>query len=190
MQRKTGVLALALVLALGAAGCSTMTVSTDYDRTAAFAAYKTFDFIPAQEVKNELIRARIESAIEAQLVTKGLARSAENPDLLIAGHGKLDSQTQFDTTSFGYGWGGWGGYWGPYGGYGAYGGGMGTTTTVAREVPVGTLILDVVDAKTKKLVWQAVASDTLDTNATAEERDWRINKAMEKIFAGFPPKTK
>ena len=70
-----------------------------------------------------------------------------------------------------------------------YGGvGMGTSTTTAREVPVGTLIIDVVDAKEKKLVWQAVASDTIDTNARADERDYRIKKAMEKIFAGFPPK--
>ena len=190
MQRNTVVLALALVLALGAAGCSTMTVSTDYDKTASFAAYKTFDFIPAEEVKNPLIRQRIEDAITTQLQAKGLTRSADSPDLLIAGHGKLSSETHFDTTSFGYGMGGWGGgYWGGYRGYGAYGG-MGSSTTVAREVPVGTLIIDVVDAKGKKLIWQAVASDTLDTNARADERDYRINKAMEKIFAGFPPKTK
>jgi hypothetical protein len=176
---------LLAVLALGA--CSTMTVSTDYDKTASFAAYKTFDFIPAQEVKNPLIRQRIEDAITAQLVAKGLTRSSDNPDLLIAGHGKLSSETHFDTTSFGYGMGGWGGgYWGGYGGYGAYGG-MGSSTTVAREVPVGTLIIDLVDAKEKKLIWQAVASDTLDTNARADERDYRINKAMEKIFSGYPP---
>jgi hypothetical protein len=165
-----------------------MTVSTDYDKTASFAAYKTFDFIPAAEVKNPLIRQRIEDAITAQLQAKGLTRSSDNPDMLIAGHARLSSETHFDTTSYGYGWGGWGGYRGPYGGYGGYGG-MGSSTTVAREVPVGTLIIDVVDAKGKKLIWQAVASDTIDTNARADERDYRINKAMEKIFAGFPPKT-
>ena len=188
MRRLTTSTCVVLLAVLALAGCSTMTVSTDFDRSASFAAYKTFDFIPAEEVKNPLIRQRIEDAIAAQLQAKGLTRSSENPDLLIAGHGKLSSETHFDTTSFGYGWGGWGGYWGPYGGYGAYGGGMGTSTTVAREVPVGTLIIDLVDAKAKKLVWQAVASDTIDTNARTDERDYRINKAMEKVFAGFPPK--
>jgi hypothetical protein len=188
MRTRTAHATVILLAALALAGCSTMTVSTDYDRTASFAAYKTFDFIPPQEIKNPLVRQRIEDAITAQLQAKGLTRSSENPDLLIAGHGRLSSETHFDTTSFGYGMGGWGGYWGPYGGYG--GAGMGSSTTVAREVPVGTLIIDLVDAGTKKLVWQAVASDTLDPGATAEERDYRINKAMEKIFAGYPPQGK
>jgi hypothetical protein len=174
---------LGIIVALGITGCSTLSVSTDYDRSATFTGYKTFDFIPAPEVKNQLVRSRIEDAITKQLVAKGLTRSSDNPDLLIAGHAKLSSEVHFDTTSYGYGWGGWGGYWGPYGGYG----GMGTSTTVAREVPVGTLIIDLVDAKSKKLVWQGVASDTLNPNASAEERDWRINDAMQKMFAGYPP---
>ena len=186
MRRLTTPTCVVLVAVLALAGCSTMTVSTDFDRTASFAAYKTFDFIPAEEVKNPLIRQRIEDAIVAELETKGLKRSSDNPDMLISGHAKLSSETQFNTTSFGYGMGGWGGYWGPYGGYGGMG--MGTSTTTAREVPIGTLIIDLVDAKEKKLVWQAVASDTIDTNARADERDYRIKKAMEKIFAGFPPK--
>jgi len=187
MRNRTAQTTLILLAVVALAGCSTMTVSTDFDRSVSFAAYKTFDFIPAEEVKNPLIRARVEDAITKQLAAKGFTRSSDNPDVLIAGRARLTSETHFDTTSYGYGWGGWGGYHGPYGGYG-YGGGMGTSTTVAREVPVGTLIIDVVDAKAKKLVWQAVASDTVDTNARADERDYKINKAMEKIFKDFPPK--
>lgn len=186
MRRLTTSTCVVLVAVMALAGCSTMTVSTDFDRSASFAAYKTFDFIPAEEVKNPLIRQRIEDAIVAELETKGLTRSSDNPDVLIAGRAKMSSETQFNTTTYGYGWGGWGGYRGPYGSYGAVG--MGSSTTTAREVPVGTLIIDLVDAKEKKLIWQAVASDTLDTNARADERDYRIKKAMEKIFAGFPPK--
>jgi hypothetical protein len=185
MRNRASQSVVILLAVLALAGCSTMTVSTDYDRSASFAAYKTFDFIPAPEVKNPLIRARVEEAITKELTAKGFTRSSENPDLLIAGHVRLSSETHFDTTSYGYGWGGWGGYWGSYGGMG-----MGSSTTVAREVPVGTLIIDLVDASAKKLVWQAVASDTIDSSATAEERDYRINEAMKKIFAGFPPQAK
>jgi hypothetical protein len=182
MRKPFAALGLLLAVALVTGACSTMSVSTDYDRGANFAAYKSFDFIPAPEVKNPLIRERVEKAIARQLEAKGMIRSAENPDILIAAHGKLSSETHFDTTTFGYGTGAWGGYWGRYGRTG-----MASSTTVAREVPIGTMIIDVVDAKAKKLVWQAVASDTLDPKATPEERDARINKAMEKIFAGFPP---
>ncbi len=185
MRKSFAVLGMLLALALVTGACSTMSVSTDYDRGANFTAYKTFDLIPAPEVKNPLVRERVDAAIVTQLEAKGMTRSAANPDILIAAHGKVSSETHFDTTSFGYGMGGWGGYWGPYGGAG-----MASSTTVAREVPVGTLIIDVVDAKAKKLVWQAIASDTLDPNARPDEREYRINKAMEKIFAGFPPATK
>lgn len=185
MSKPFAVSTILIAAALVAASCSTMSVTTDYDRSANFTSYKTFDFIPAEEMKNSFLRERIEDAITAQLVAKGFTRSSDNPDFLIAGRGKLGKETHFDTTSFGYGMGGWGGYWGPYGGAG-----MGSSTTVAREVPVGTLIIDVVDAKAKKLVWQAIASDTLDPNARPDEREYRINKAMEKIFAGFPPSAK
>jgi hypothetical protein len=173
---------LILVLALGVAGCSTMSVSTDYDLTASFTSYTTFDFIPAPEVRNPLIRARVEDAITKQLEAKGLKKSSDSPDLLVSAHGRLSSETQFDTRSFGYGWGRWGGYWG--------GMGMGSSTTTARQVPVGTLIIDLVDAASKKLVWQAVASDTIDQNSSAQERDYRINEAVTKIFKGYPPPAK
>jgi hypothetical protein len=156
-----------------------MTVGTDYDRSADFSKYKSFDLAPAPEFKNPLMRDRIESAIAGQLEGKGFVRSGAQPDFIVAVHGKLGKETQFDTTSFGYGWGGGWGYWGRAG--------MGTSTTVARQVPVGTLIVDVVDAREKKLVWQAVASDTLDPQASAEKRDKLVNEAMAKIFASFPP---
>ena len=175
--------AVALPVAFGLAACSTMSLTTDYDRNTDFSKYATFEFIPAKEIKNPLIRERVENAIAKQLETKGLKAASGSADLLVAAHGRLDSQTQIDYTSFGYGWGGWGGYWGGYGG-------MGTTTATAREIPVGTLIIDLVDGQTKKLVWQAVASDTLDPSATPEEREYNINAKMKKIFAGYPPQAK
>ena len=97
-------------------------------------------------------------------------------------HGRVDNETQVRTDSFGYGWGRWG-YWGPYGM------GGGATTTVS-QVPVGTLIIDLVDAKAKQLVWQGVGKDTLKPSASPEERDERVGKAMAKIFASFPPGVK
>lgn len=182
---RTRLLTAVMVASVAAVGCSTMTVGTDYDRTVDFSAYKTFDITHQQETRNNLIRERIDGAIERQLTAKGFTRSSESPDLLVAVHAKLGRETHFDTTTFGYAWGpGWG-YWGRWG-YPA--GGM--STTVAHQVPVGTLIIDVVDARQKKMIWQAVASDTLDPHASADEHDRRVNQAMEKIFANFPPKAK
>ncbi len=54
----------------------------------------------------------------------------------------------------------------------------------------GTLIIDLVDARERKLVWQAVASDTVNPRSSAAERDEAINQAVAKIFADFPPQTR
>jgi hypothetical protein len=183
-----GIGTLALVAVLGLGGCSTLEVSTDYDKNADFSKYSTFSLIPAKEIKSDLTRDRIEGAIATQLTAKGLKLAQGNANLLVAYHARLDKETQLDTTSFGYGWGGgWGGYYGPMG-Y-PYGG-MAATTTTVREIPVGTLFVDLVDASEKKMVWQGVASDTLDPKATADDKDYRVNNAVKKMFSSFPPKTK
>ena len=49
MRNRAVTTTVILLAALVLGACSTMTVSTDYDRAASFAAYKTFDFIPAEE---------------------------------------------------------------------------------------------------------------------------------------------
>jgi len=180
--RTLGTLALATA---ALAACSTVKVSTDYDKTADFSKYSTFSFLPSKEIKSNLVQERLEDAVTKQLTAKGLKLVTGGAELWVAYHVRLTSETQMDTTSFGYGWGpGWG-YWGAYG----YGG-MGATTTTVREVPVGTLIVDLVDAGEKKLVWQGVASDTLDPQANADQKDYRVNNAAEKMFARFPPKAK
>jgi hypothetical protein len=172
--------ALALTAAAGLAACSTLSVTTDYDPAVDFSKLKTFRFERVTEIRNPLAYDRIVRAVTAELAAKGLAQAGAEADLVVAVHGRVDNETQIRTDSFGYGWGRWG-YWGPYG----YGGGS-ATTTVSR-VPVGTLVVDLVDAKAKQLVWQAVAKDTLKPGASPDERDYRVGRAMKKVFAGFPP---
>jgi hypothetical protein len=182
-MRKT-LFATMVAVALGAlVGCSTVEVSSDYDRTVDFSTYKTFDFAPAPEINNPLVYERIREAVSAELVAKGFTLEAGSPTLIVALHGRLSSETKMDTTAYGYGMGGWG-YRGYYrGGYG----GMGTASTTVREVPVGTLIVDIVDAKEKKLVWQGMASDSLDPKASADTRDRRVKDAVKQMLEHFPP---
>ncbi len=183
MRRLT--LATAVVLAQGAlVGCSTVQVSTDYDQTAHFSAYSTFDVQPASEIRDQLVHQRIVSAVEAELTEKGLRREANSDGLLVVLHGRMSTKTELDTTTYGYGWGRWG-YWHRRG-YGS----TGVARTTVREVPVGTLVVDLVDAREKKLVWQGIASDTLDPDASPKEKDRRVREAINKMFAGFPPATR
>jgi hypothetical protein len=170
------VIAAALGLAAGLIACSTLTVSTDFDPAANFTQYKTFTVMPLEQFKNNTITAdRIKAAITQALQAKGLQPASEAADLQINVFAKLSKETQ--VTSTGTGYGGWG--------YRGWGGGMSTTTV--QNVNVGTLVVDLVDAKTTKPVWRGMASDTIDQKSTGQQKQEALNYAMNQMFEKYPP---
>jgi hypothetical protein len=167
----------ALGLVAGLMACSTVTVGTDYDPAANFSQYKTFTIMPlTQFEKIPLTADRIKAAITQALQARGLQPVSEAADLQIEVFAKLSQETQATTTGAG-GYGGWG--------YRGWGGGMSTTTV--QNVAVGTLVVDLVDAKTNKPVWRGTASDTLDPKSTGEQKQEALNYAMNKMFEKYPP---
>ena len=103
--------------------------------------------------------------------TKGFSKS-ENPDVLISLFTKERERIDvYNNMGWGFGWG-----WGP-------GWGMGYTRTTTT--PEGTLIIDIVDAKTKELVWQGIGTGYLTTNSN--EKDERIAEFVTKILEKYPP---
>jgi hypothetical protein len=59
-----------------------------------------------------------------------------------------------------------------------------------REILVGTLAVDIIDARKQEIAWRGLGTKEIDTNAKPEKRDSNINKAVEKIFKNYPPKVK
>jgi hypothetical protein len=166
-----------LVLAAAAfVGCSTITTTVDYDRSEDFSKYRTYGWIGTGNLRNDLVEKRIVAAVDQQLAAKGLTKS-DSPDVLVAVHGRLSKETQI--TAYNTGWG-----------YGYRRGGMGVTTATAKDVPVGTLILDFVDGKDKDLVFRGTATSTIDGSASPEDRDKKIQEAVQKILENYPPKKK
>jgi hypothetical protein len=155
--------------------------SYDYDKSANFASFKTYAHKEGTPVGQPLIDERIVSAIDAQLTAKGLTKVESNPDVVVVYHIAFDKQKDISTFSSGYG----GGY-GPYG-YG-WGGGMSSTTTQVRDILVGTLVVDIADAKAGKLAWRGMGVKEVNTQANPEKRDKSINNALKKIFKNYPPK--
>jgi hypothetical protein len=174
-MRTTSACSVAIVMSLAAAACSTITVSTDYDRAVDFTRFASFELRTGQSLKNPLMRDRIEAALVRELESKGLTRAAGRPDLWVSAHVRMSNEKQIDTTRFGYRWGRWG-YWGG-----------GTAVTTVRKVPVGTLIVDLVDAERKELVWQGVASDAIDPGADAAARDKAVAAMIATMLKDYPP---
>jgi Domain of unknown function (DUF4136) len=161
-------------------------VSYDYEKSANFAAFKTYAHKDGTKVGQSLIDDRIVAAIETELAAKGLTKSESNPDLFVVYHVAFDKQKDISTFSSGYG----GGY-GPYGwGWGGAGWAGGTTTTQVRDILMGTLVIDLADAKKGQLAWRGMGVKEVDTQAKPEKRDKSINNAVKKIFKNYPPKQK
>jgi hypothetical protein len=65
---------------------------------------------------------------------------------------------------------------------------MTTSSATVHEIPVGTLIIDLVDASSNKLVWRGTGTDVVSTKP--EKNAEKINKIVPKIFKNYPPKKK
>jgi Domain of unknown function (DUF4136) len=180
MQKRLVTLALAMVLTPTLA--LAQKTSYDYDKTANFTGFKTYALKDGTKVGQPLIDDRIVAALEAELAAKGLTKSDANPDLFVVYHVAFDKQKDISTYSSGHG---------GYGAYGwGYGGGWagGTTTTQVRDILVGTLVVDMADAKKGQVIWRGMGVKEVDTQAKPEKRDKSINSAMTKIFKNYPPK--
>jgi hypothetical protein len=73
--------------------------------------------------------------------------------------------------------GGWGWRWG---------GGFGDATTTTDTYRVGTLVVDLFDTKSKKLIWRGSESDALSDKSSKNIKN--LDKGVEKLFREFPPK--
>jgi hypothetical protein len=164
-------------------GCSSIYgVSYDYNKYTNFARLRTYDWLPFaannENRKNEKIDninlTRIRTAVSNQLESKGLEVSSEHPDFLIAVY--LKTKERLSVINYG------GPYVYPYYGYGPY---WGTSRIVQYEE--GTLLLDFIDPKSKKLIWRGSAKSDLDSVSTPEKREKMIYEAVQKILANFPP---
>lgn len=177
-------------LALAVVGCSGISVTTDYNPAAvpSMQAYQTYTWIPNPgdredpELNNPILIARIETAVDAALQAKGFQKVESGGDFLVGWYADVDQRTDYTTVNSYYGGYGWGGWYG-----GGMGGGMGTSRTTAHNWEEGTLVIVVADAKSKELVWNGSATAEVGKAGSPEERQSRINGAVEKMFANFPP---
>jgi hypothetical protein len=172
-------LALLAFVAAAAAGSG-----TDYDPKTDFSAYRTFAWKEGTPAPSSLTEDRLHAAVQRELEEKGLKEDADAPDLYVVTHVSVRVEQRVDVDHFGYDL---------YPGYryrGRYYRTYHPRTTDVRvyEVPIGTLVVDLVDAKTNKLVWQGVISDTVRAGSSPEKRTKRVNKKVEKLFRKYPPR--
>ncbi|TWJ00093.1 uncharacterized protein DUF4136 [Mucilaginibacter frigoritolerans] len=171
-------LAITFLIISGLSACTSYDYYTAAINKTNMSGYHTFAWMPQGNKDDKKIDgsvvadAKIKDAATTQLVSKGLRLSQKNPDLVvnyttIVGRG---TRTNYYSPYYGgypgwgwgfgggFGWGGWGwgGYYRPYYNYYgapfAYYGGL--TYAEKEHYKEGTLIIDLIDTHTRKIVWR------------------------------------
>jgi len=176
--------AMAAALVLSGAAAFAQDVKVDFDKSANFDAIKTFAVKIGTSWNNQISEKRVVDEITQTLTEKGWKSAPEDKaDAIVVLHGATEKQKSLNT--FYSGMGGYGGY-----GWRGWGGGMGTgtATTTESEYLVGTLVVDIFDAKTKQLMFRGTAQDELSDKP--EKNVKKLNKASDKMFKDFPPGSK
>ena len=177
-----------LMLMLVFTACSSVKITYDYDKTIDFTQFKTFEYYgwaaESDKILNQLEKERIEHAFGEELKKRGLEYVESDGDLIVALYIMTQEKTQYNATTTGMGYGGYYGY-GPGWGWGpGYGVGMTTTTVSEYNYTVGTLVIDVFDASNERLIWESIATGTVDDNP--QNREKNIPKTVAKIMAPYP----
>ncbi len=174
-------MASGLLLAGSLATAVAQDVRTDYDRDANFAQYHTFS-VYRVHASDGIMENRLRRNIAASLTERGFREVPQGGDLAITAIGAVRNRQEFNTfySGFGPGWGY--GRWGGWYGWGGWGGGPSRTTVY--NIPMGTMAIDVYDAKSHQLLFRGTAADDLSKNPDKNER--KNEKAVDKIFDKLP----
>lgn len=172
-----------LIGLIALASCSSVKFSSDKDPEADFSQYKTLSYYgwadESSKVLNDLEKKRIESSFAEEFKKRGLSIQETGGDIVVSLYIVVDQKTGVTAYNNYYGAG-------PYGYRGGWGWGMGygTTSYSQYDYYVGTLICDVFDSKTKKLVWQGVVSGEIDENP--RNREQNIPRVVKELMKRFP----
>jgi hypothetical protein len=178
-------------LALAVAGCSSLKVKTDYDPNVDFARYNTYAWLkppvkdgasesPVEELvdpfaRNSLLDKRVRSAVEKELAARGYQKASDGSGhFRVAYHVILKDKTRVRTNP--------GVYYGGYYDRGHYGASYGGASSY--DYQEGTLLIDVIDARSDSIAWRGWA---IGTNKEGYYSEKQVAKAAHKILEKFPP---
>jgi hypothetical protein len=164
----------AALLALIGAGCASIDVGASFDPAIAVAPLTTFDFEtqtgpPTGDPRldgNPFFETRLLAAVEFEMAAKGLRRDPASPRLLVHYHASVDRRLdviQVDRAR-----------------------GYQTDTVSYAEWEEGTIVIDIVDAATKRVIWRGWGrSDLGGVLSDPHTMDHYVQQVIHKIFERF-----
>ena len=177
MPTRPGRLARPLLALAMLAGCSSFHVQVDRDPSADIARWRTWSWLPTalqapsdQRLPDRYFERKLESTVERELASKGYVAASSDPDFFVNYRLTTADRVSYQMpTGYGIDW------W------------VQAHHASMDSYERGTLFIDVIDARTRTLVWRGTASARLLTSASLEKRAQRTEDVVEHILADFPP---
>ena len=171
MKKLMGILLLLMV----ATPAMAADVNIDYAKDYMFNEVKTFQYVATTDtnIANPMMADRVEELLKEKMVAGGLTEVEKDADVSVTYHFTSQDETVLNTTGYGYGgmgigWGGWGA---------GSGGVVGTTTSMTYTE--GTLIVDVYEAKDKKMIFRGTG--TVTVKEKPEKQVEQIENILDKM---------
>lgn len=190
-------LPLGMLVAVFMASCSAVQVDSNYDKSANFARFRTFRWVEAPpvgvgdpRVDDTVLQARVKMAVNRELEAKGLKRvDSGDADLLVNYFVTVEEKMTGENVNDKYGYSP-GSNW-SQGERQGWSWGLGADDTLsvpATYYEEGSVIIDMVDPTTKRLIWRGSARTVVDLDSDDETRRARLNEAVARVFEQYPPK--
>ncbi|MEO1011081.1 MAG: DUF4136 domain-containing protein [Bacteroidota bacterium] len=166
--------------------CSSVEVLSDYDQNINFNQYRSYAFyktgIDRAQI-SDLDKKRILRAIQDEMNDRGFVKSGQ-PDILVSIFTKEKEEVDVFNNNFGWGGWGWGWGWNPWMWGPGWGAGWGPQVSTRTE---GSLYIDLIDAKSKELVWQGKGIGNLNNIKDIQKKEARIREFVSEILQQYPP---
>jgi len=174
------ILSVVTLWSLTEVGIFAQKVTSEVDKAAPFSEYRTFAFKPGELLiggDEKQLNPVLLDALRHELNTRGLAEAQEKPSVYVTYFGSLGALTSSGSLlapgqSLRYDWGipqGW-------------------SAVASSTVVEGSLLIEMADASTNKLVWIATVSGVLKNLGNPEKQKKKIPEVVSKAFLKYPIK--
>lgn len=185
---------LLAIVALFFAGCGKDVYTTKLANVD-LGNYRSYAWLPSGDTavnsleKNPTVAIGVRNTVNSELQKRGYQMNAQNPDFLVLVHTIYEDKVDYNTFPNNYNYFGPGFYTGPW--YHGYYPGFNNIGFIngpnvnAVQYTKGTVVVDIIDANTKEVVWRGAASDSIYDNTDVAEEAMEI---VQDIFDEYPVK--
>ena len=161
---------IVLCLSILVSGCTVIKVDSNYDAGFDFSNLSHYSWLemPVDFPVDNLSFRNVKTAIDQQMKNKGFSRTTGAADFIISlqGHKNTVRQAPQSTSASRVS--------------GQY--------SANEQFQEGMFTVTIIDAKTDRLIWEGHAKGLVAPNLSTEDGVKKVNEAVAKLLADFPPK--